>query len=82
MKFDAAKIAAVGWSFDSDVPTSGVLRVSCTAGSGKVVASGLSGEWHGNNRLVVSWEKCLCATWICGGAPCFDRERSLRNNGF
>ena len=46
MKFDAAKIAAVGWSFDSDVPTSGVLRVSCAAGSGKVVALGLSGEWQ------------------------------------
>ena len=46
MKFDAAKIAAVGWSFDSDVQTSGVLRVSCIAGSGKVVALGLLGEWQ------------------------------------
>ena len=43
---DAAKIAAAGWSFDSDIPTTGVLRVSCTAGEGKVNASGLTGEWQ------------------------------------
>ena len=41
----AAKIAAAGWSFSSDAPTSGVVRVSCLSGSEKVVVSGLVGEW-------------------------------------
>ena len=43
---DTAKIASVGWSFDSDVQTSGVLRVFCMAGEGKVNVAGLVGEWQ------------------------------------
>ena len=41
----AAKVAAVGWSFSSDVPTSGVVRVWCESGADKVVCSGLEGAW-------------------------------------
>ena len=40
-----AKIAAAGWSFSSDVPTSGTVRVTCLSGSEKVVAPGIVGEW-------------------------------------
>ena len=41
----AAKIAAVGWAFSSDVPTSGIVRVSCVTSADKVLAPGLVGEW-------------------------------------
>ncbi len=41
----AAKIAAVGWAFSSDVPTSGIVRVSCVSRADKVLAPGLVGEW-------------------------------------
>jgi len=41
----AAKVAAAGWSFWSDVPTSGVVRVFCVSGADKVLVSGLVGEW-------------------------------------
>ena len=40
-----AKIAAAGWSFSSDAPTSGTVRVTCLSGSEKVVAPGIVGEW-------------------------------------
>lgn len=42
----ATKIATVGWSFASDVPTSGVVTVSCVSGSSKVNAAGLVGTWN------------------------------------
>ena len=38
-------LTAAGWSFSSDVPTSGTVRVTCLSGSEKVVAPGLIGEW-------------------------------------
>ena len=41
----AAKIAAVGWAFSSDAPTSGIVRVSCVSRADKVLAPGLVGEW-------------------------------------
>ena len=41
----AAKIAAAGWSFSSDAPTSGVVRVTCPAGGERVSAPALLGEW-------------------------------------
>ena len=41
----AAKIAAVGWAFSSDAPTSGVVRVFCVSGADKVLVPGLVGEW-------------------------------------
>ena len=41
----AAKVAAAGWSFWSDAPTSGVVRVFCVSGADKVLAPGLVGEW-------------------------------------
>ncbi|MBQ3749599.1 MAG: hypothetical protein II863_19480, partial [Kiritimatiellae bacterium] len=41
----AAKVASAGWSFSSDVPTSGVVRVWCESGADKVVCSGLEGTW-------------------------------------
>ena len=41
----AAKIAAVGWAFSSDAPTSGIVRVSCVSSADKVLVSGLVGEW-------------------------------------
>ena len=40
-----AKVAAAGWSFWSDAPTSGVVRVFCVSGADKVLAPGLVGEW-------------------------------------
>ncbi len=39
------KIATVGWSFASDVPTSGVVTVSCESGGNKINAAGLVGTW-------------------------------------
>ena len=50
----AAKIAAAGWSFSSDAPTSGTVRVTCLSGSEKVVASGLVGEWPVEDGFSVS----------------------------
>ena len=41
----AAKVAAAGWSFWSDAPTSGVVRVFCVSGADKVLVPGLVGEW-------------------------------------
>jgi len=41
----AAKIAQAGWSFSSDAPTSGVVRVSCVANADKVALSDFVGEW-------------------------------------
>ena len=41
----AAKVAAAGWSFWSDAPTSGVVRVSCLSGADKVLSPELVGEW-------------------------------------
>ena len=41
----AAKIAPAGWSFWSDAPTSGVVRVFCVSGADKVLVPGLVGEW-------------------------------------
>ncbi len=43
---DVAKIAFAGWSFSSDVPTSGVVTVSCVSGSDKVECQGLLGTWE------------------------------------
>jgi len=40
-----AKVAAAGWSFWSDAPTSGVVRVFCVSGADKVLVPGLMGEW-------------------------------------
>ncbi len=40
-----AKVAAAGWSFWSDAPTSGVVRVFCVSGADKVLVPGLVGEW-------------------------------------
>ena len=40
----AAKVAAAGWSFWSDAPTSGVVRVFCVSGADKVLVPGLVGE--------------------------------------
>ena len=40
-----AKVAATGWSFWSDAPTSGVVRVFCVSGADKVLVPGLVGEW-------------------------------------
>ena len=50
---DFAKIAKAGWTFESDAPTSGILRVACTSGARKVKDSGLAGEWrvHGGEVL-------------------------------
>ena len=44
-ELSTAKIAAAGWSFSSDAPTSGTVRVTCLSGSEKVVAPGIVGEW-------------------------------------
>jgi len=41
----AAKVASAGWSFWSDAPTSGIVRVSCLSGADKVQAPSLVGEW-------------------------------------
>ena len=41
----AAKVAPAGWSFWSDAPTSGVVRVFCVSGADKVLVPGLVGEW-------------------------------------
>ncbi|MCR5838546.1 MAG: hypothetical protein K6G94_02795 [Kiritimatiellae bacterium] len=41
----AAKVAAAGWSFWSDAPTSGVVRVFCVSGADNVLVPGLVGEW-------------------------------------
>ena len=49
-----AKIAAAGWSFSSDAPTSGVVQVSCVSGSDKVLSSGLLGEWSVTDLFSVS----------------------------
>ena len=41
----AAKVVAAGWTFWSDAPTSGVVRVFCQSGAHKVRVTGLVGEW-------------------------------------
>ncbi len=40
-----AKVVAAGWTFWSDAPTSGVVRVFCQSGAHKVRVTGLVGEW-------------------------------------
>ena len=42
---DAAKVASAGWAFSSDVPTSGVVTVSCISGNDKIECGGLLGTW-------------------------------------
>ena len=42
---DAAKVASAGWAFSSDVPTSGVVTVSCLSGGDRVECQGLLGTW-------------------------------------
>ena len=42
---DAAKVASAGWTFSSDVPTSGVVTVSCLSGGDRVECQGLLGTW-------------------------------------
>lgn len=42
---DAAKVAFAGWAFSSDVPTSGVVTVSCVSGNDKIECGGLLGTW-------------------------------------
>ena len=49
----AAKIAAAGWSFSSDAPTSGVVRVTCPAGGERVSAPALLGEWEVDDGCAV-----------------------------
>ena len=46
---DAAKVAVAGWSFSSDVPTSGVVTVSCISGGDKIECQGLLGTWEVSN---------------------------------
>ena len=41
----AAKVAVAGWSFLSDAPTCGVVRVYCISGADKVLVPGFVGEW-------------------------------------
>ena len=41
----AAKVASAGWSFWSDAPTSGVVRVFCVSGADRVLVPELVGEW-------------------------------------
>ena len=43
---DAAKVASAGWTFSSDVPTSGVVTVSCLSGGDRVECQGLLGTWE------------------------------------
>jgi len=50
----AAKIADAGWTFSSDAPTSGTVRVYCVANAEKVVATGFVGEWHVEDMATVS----------------------------
>ena len=50
----AAKIAAAGWTFSSDAPTSGVIQVSCVSGGAKVSTSGLLGEWTVDDSFTAS----------------------------
>jgi len=50
----AAKIAAAGWTFSSDAPTSGVVLVSCVSGGAKVATSGLLGEWTVEDSFTAS----------------------------
>ncbi len=42
---DAAKVVFAGWAFSSDVPTSGVVTVSCVSGNDKIECQGLLGSW-------------------------------------
>ena len=42
----AAKVVPAGWSFSSDVPTSGVVTVSCVTGNDKIECQGLLGTWE------------------------------------
>ena len=42
---DATKVATAGWSFSSDVPTNGVVTVSCLSGGDRVECQGLLGTW-------------------------------------
>ena len=43
---DVAKIATAGWNFSSDVPTSGVVTVSCLFGCDRIECEGLLGTWE------------------------------------
>ena len=51
---DAAKIVPVSWSFASDVPTSGTVRVTCVSGDGKFRAPGFLGPRMVEGEMSVS----------------------------
>jgi hypothetical protein len=51
---DSAKVAAAGWSFSCDVPTGGVVTVSCVMGGDRIECQGLLGTWEVSDNFAVT----------------------------